>query len=205
MSTFIGALIHVALVLVLYQWLGWGIAGIAWATSMHFLARCMMNWMFVTYDPHWQQFDDLYFFSYETVTNLGPQVKICLQATAMLVWGWWAFEILAFMASYISPEALAAQSCMRAIGLFTFMIPSGFSRSAAALIGNAAGAGNSALCIQYYKTSLAVVTGMAVVTAGVLWIFELQLINIFTNMDEVKAYIFPAWWAYILYVLVDAA
>jgi Na+-driven multidrug efflux pump len=58
----------------------------------------------------------------------------------MLVWGWWAFEILAFMASYISPAALAAQSCMRAIGLFTFMVPSGFSRSATTLIGNAIGA-----------------------------------------------------------------
>ena len=123
----------------------------------------------------------------------------------MLVWGWWAFEILAFMASYISPEALAAQSCLRAIGLFTFMIPGGFSRSCTTLIGNAVGAEKPAHAIQYYKTALLLVTAMAMITATLLYLFEHQIINAFTTMPEIISYIVPAWPMYIIYVLVDAA
>jgi MATE family multidrug resistance protein len=46
---------------------------------------------------------------------------------------------------------------------------------------------------------------MAVLTASLLWIFEEQIINVFTDMPQVKAFIFPAWGMYMLYVLVDAA
>jgi len=123
----------------------------------------------------------------------------------MLVWGWWAFEILGFMASYISPEALAAQSVLLAIGVFTFMIPSGFSKSTTTLIGNAVGAEKPALCNQYYKTSLVVVTAMAAVTALLLWLFEHQIIGIFTSIPDIIDLILTAWPMYIVYVLVDAA
>ena len=122
----------------------------------------------------------------------------------MLVWGLWAFEILTFMASYLSPEALAAQSILRALGIFTFMIPVGFSKGTITLIGNALGAEKPALCNQYYKTSLVVATVMATVTVALLWLLEHQIISVFSTLPEIVDYITPAWSVYLIYVLVDA-
>jgi Na+-driven multidrug efflux pump len=60
----------------------------------------------------------------------------------MACWGWWAFEILTLMASYLNPEALAAQVCLRSLGLLTFMIPAGWSFATSIFFGNKLGEQN---------------------------------------------------------------
>jgi len=42
--------------------------------------------------------DDVKLMSKETVSNLGPMIKVCFMSMLMGVWGWWAFEIFTFMA-----------------------------------------------------------------------------------------------------------
>jgi len=61
------------------------------------------------------------------------------------------------------------------------MIPSGFSKSTTTVIGNAVGAENVALCNQYYKTSLVIITAMTSVTALLLWVLKNPIIGIFTT------------------------
>ena len=46
-------------------------------------------------------FDDVYLFSKETVSNLMPILSLDLKSVGMGVWGWWAFEIFTFMATYL--------------------------------------------------------------------------------------------------------
>ena len=58
------------------------------------------------------------------------------------IWSWWAFDVFTFISSYMSPEALAAQTILRNISLFFFMIPVGLSIPTAVLIGNNIGAMN---------------------------------------------------------------
>jgi hypothetical protein len=58
-------------VLILYKWLNWGFTGICWATAMHFMTRFLSNFFFVYFDPHWDQFEKVAFFTEETTSNLG--------------------------------------------------------------------------------------------------------------------------------------
>ena len=68
----------------------------------------------------------------------------------MGIWGWWAFEILTFMATYLGETQTAAQSQMRSIGLLTFMLPIGYSTASAILAGNAIGEYKPKLAMLYY-------------------------------------------------------
>lgn len=72
----------------------------------------------------------------------------------MGVWGWWAFEIFTFMATYLGETEAAAQTQMRSIGLLTFMLPVGYSSASAILTGNAIGAAKPKLAITFYKVCM---------------------------------------------------
>eukprot|EP01041_Mallomonas_annulata_P012379 gene12379-26036_t len=76
---------------------------------------------------------------------------------------WWTFEILSFLASLLSTEALAAQSIICQILGLAYMIPLGFSSAASSIVGNAVGIlkgiGMQSLCaktaiISYYFIGL---------------------------------------------------
>lgn len=49
--------------------------------------------------------------------------------------GWWAFDIFTVMASSLSSKEVAAQTIMRNIGLYTFMIPVQFGIATNFLVG----------------------------------------------------------------------
>jgi len=168
-------------VIILYKWLNWGFTGICWATAIHFLTRFLSNFTFITFDPHWKKFEKVPFLSEETVSNLGQQIKIGAKQASMSVWGWWAFDIFTLMASYMSPEAIAAQTCMRSIGLFAFMIPAGISGAASTLCGNSVGKENVEMVNLYYKMALFCSAAISCFLILVLWMFEESFIKIFTD------------------------
>lgn len=58
----------------------------------------------------------------------------------MGLWGWIAFDIFTLIASYLTINIVSAQTILRSLGLFTFMIPIGFSTAASILIGTNIGA-----------------------------------------------------------------
>jgi MATE family multidrug resistance protein len=93
-------------------------------------------------------------FSKETVSNLGPMISVCIKSMFMGIWGWWAFDIFTFMATYLGESQAAAQSIMRSIGLLTFMLPVGYSMAVNILTGNAIGEAKEKLAMQYYKVCL---------------------------------------------------
>jgi MATE family multidrug resistance protein len=122
----------------------------------------------------------------------------------MSVWGWWAFDIFTLMASYVSPEAIAAQTCLRSIGLFTFMIPAGISSAASTLCGNSVGKENEELVKLYYRTTLFCSFTVSLFTIFVMWLFQDNFINIFTDQEGVASNMRQAWPALFLYMAFDA-
>ena len=46
------------------------------------------------------------------------------------------------MSSYLNEEAIAAQTCLRSLGLLTFMFPAGWANSTSIMIGNKLGEKN---------------------------------------------------------------
>lgn len=72
---------------------------------------------------------------------------------AMGVWGWWAFDIITLIASYMGTNIIAAQTILRSIGLITYMLPVGISQACGTLIGNAIGESSEKKAKVYYTTS----------------------------------------------------
>ena len=103
-----GTVIHAILI---YYWVfkcGWGFDGVCWATAIMFFFRGFIGVSFVKFGGRFPNFPDVRFFSMETFTNLGPLLKVDLEAVAMGVWGWWAFDIFTLMASYLGSCEVAA-------------------------------------------------------------------------------------------------
>ena len=106
-----GALTHGICIGIFVFWLDWGFTGICWATAMVFVGRSIATQTFMACKKDsFTFYDDVKLFSRETTTNLGPLIKLCVQSMLMGVWGWWAFEIFTFMATYLGETQAAAQS-----------------------------------------------------------------------------------------------
>ena len=72
----------------------------------------------------------------------------------MGIWSWWAFDIFTLITSYLSVEAISAQTIMRSLGLFTFMIPVGFKIACSFLIGSNIGKGDICAILHYYRVCM---------------------------------------------------
>ena len=73
-----------------------------------FFFRGFIGVTFVKFGGQFPVYSDVRFFSLETITNLEPLLKVDLEAVAMGVWGWWAFDIFTLMASYLGSDQVAA-------------------------------------------------------------------------------------------------
>ena len=168
LSTGAGAIGHGICIGIFYYWLDWGYSGICWATSVVFVARLLTTLLYVRFHGfNWHE--DVKFFSAETFSNCGPLIEISLGAMFMGIWGWWAFEIFTFMATYLGVTQAAAQTIMRSIGLLTFMLPVGYSAASGILSGNAIGAYKPNLAIQYYYVCMLMALLITILQMSVLW------------------------------------
>lgn len=150
----VGAAVHAIIVGILYFGCDLGFTAICWATASVFVGRFLCTQCFIwgLKDLKWH--DDVHMFSKESVSNLWPLIQVCLGSMFMGIWGWWAFEILTFMAQYLGETEAAAQSIMRSLGLLTFMLPVGYSSASGILTGNAMGAAKPAVAMTYYSTCM---------------------------------------------------
>ena len=56
--------------------LDWGFKGVCWATAMVFVGRFIVTLIYIHWNKDFQWFSDVQLFSKETVSNLGPMIKI---------------------------------------------------------------------------------------------------------------------------------
>lgn len=121
----------------------------------------------------------------------------------MGVWGWWAFDIFTLMASYLSIDAVAAQTILRSMGLMAFMIPVGFTTACFILIGQNIGANKPALIQHYFYYSLYLSGGFSLITMLVLIIAEWPIFAVFTTSDAIKDQMAHAWPMFCVFVITD--
>ena len=98
-----------------------------------------------------------------------PLITLSIGAMFMGIWGWWAFEIFTFMATYLGETQAAAQTQMRSIGLLTFMLPVGYSAASGILSGNAIGAYKPKLAMTYYFVCMLMALIITILQMSVLW------------------------------------
>ena len=104
---------HGLFTFIFYFWLDYGFAGLCWSQGITMFVRFLVNWYCVRFRNNFRTFDDLYFFSSETVTDLGPQIKNSLKVLSQGVWEPWGVHIFTLMASYMGSNIIAAQSIQR--------------------------------------------------------------------------------------------
>lgn len=121
----------------------------------------------------------------------------------MGMWGWWAFDIFTLVASYLSADALSAQTIMRSMGLLTFMVPVGFASGTALLLGNQIGKGCSMSLLHYYKVSTSVSFALGLAQVILLWALMEPIIHMFTSVEGVQDQIRAAWWVFMIFVIFD--
>jgi len=83
------------------------------------------------------------------------QFFLGLSGLLMGIWGWWAFDIFTFIATYLSVNILSAQTVMRSIASMVFMIPAGLSIACHNLVGISIGKGSVPAIKYYYKLCMA--------------------------------------------------
>ena len=129
------AIVHIIMVYFFVYHFDWGFDGICIATCFQFTTRFFVSLAYLTKIKELENVKDVRFLSRETIMNLGFQFKLGCFSFLMGVWGWWAFDIFTLIGSYLSVEIISGQTVMRSIGIFTFMVPIGFSIACAILVG----------------------------------------------------------------------
>ena len=181
-----GVIMHACCIGVLYYAYDLGYTGVIWSTAMVFVGRFIGVQAFIRCNSSLQYCDDVLFFTKETFSNLGDMVRVSVHSMFMGIWGWWAFEILTFMAMYLGKQEAAAQSIMRSMGLLTYMLPVGYSFASAILSGNSIGAGRPNEAITYYKVCMLLACFITVLQMSVLWFAREGFFNMYTDIEVLK-------------------
>lgn len=121
----------------------------------------------------------------------------------MGIWGSWAFDIFTLIASYLSVDQVSAQTIMRSLGMLTFTIPCGFSTACGILVGRSIGRGCVRTLKHYYSYCMYLSVAVALFQNAVLYLFENQIIGIFTDIESVAIHIRQAWFVFNVFVIVD--
>jgi len=121
----------------------------------------------------------------------------------MGIWGWWAFDVFTLLASYLSIEAISAQTILRSLGLLTFMVPVGFSVACGIMVGQNIGRGCALSIYHYYKVSMFLSLFVGLAQVALLVPFMHQVISVFTDKTGVADTIASAWWIFMIFVVFD--
>ena len=117
----------------------------------------------------------------------------------MNVWSQWSSDILTLIATYISVEVLAAQTCVRSFMMMSGMLPIGVAEATCTLVGNNVGAGLPELAKKLYKTAFIICWSLAAATIILMILAKDQIIGIFTTQDKIISLISDAWPLLLIY------
>lgn len=121
----------------------------------------------------------------------------------MGIWGWWAFDIFTFMATYLGETEAAAQSQMRSIGLLTFMLPIGYSSASGILSGAAIGEGKPKLAMTYYGVCMFMAGIITIIQMALLWFCREGIFKMFTNNPAIVELLDSAWPVLMVFTIFD--
>ena len=113
-------------------------------------------------------------------------VRLSIAGLAMTFCEWLAFDMLTFSASYLSTEALAAQSVLNSIGVFIFHIPFPISIAASTRFGNLIGFGAFKSARKAFKLYYAIFAFIGVMDIILLTSLRNVIPQYFTDDPKVR-------------------
>lgn len=128
--------------------LGWKMHGIAIATAIHFFLRFFFTRTICHMDSKLSE-NMVSIRAPECWEGLGEMFKFGFDFFLLRVMGWWAFDVFTQLAAFLTVRDVAAQTILRNIGLFTFMIPVGISAAMNFFVGKNLGKGDVAMARRF--------------------------------------------------------
>jgi MATE family multidrug resistance protein len=120
--------------------MGLEVFGVSIATIITYFLNFAAITAFCVYDKEVRR--SFFWFTKESFTDLRSYLRVGIPSTTMLCLEWWSFEVLAFMAGYVSVEALSAHVVVLNTHTLLIMVPLGAQVAATVLVGQAMGEGN---------------------------------------------------------------
>ena len=132
-------------------------------------------------------------------------LKKAVPAAILFAADWLGFEILTFMSSYISPQALAANICLFNFITLIFMIPLGMSFATTTLVGISIGGQKVKNAKKYTIASVILAVCVISVTTIFVIIFRDTLPHLYTHEENVAKLVSGLLGIYVCFALIDAA
>ncbi|TAQ89651.1 hypothetical protein B7494_g2005 [Chlorociboria aeruginascens] len=129
-------------------------------------------------------------FSLEAFQNWGQMLRLSIPSVSMILSEWLAFEILAFLSSYISTTALAAQSVLISVTIIMYHIPYPVAIAASTRFGNLIGRGALAPARKLWVIYYSIFLGIGVINTILLLYFRQVIAGSFTGDNDVRELIF---------------
>lgn len=119
------------------------------------------------------------------------------------VMGWWAFDVFTQMAAMLTETDVAAQTILRNIGLFTYMIPVGLMYASNYLVGMYFGKDRIDLVVKIGKLLGVVTFAWSLSSMVIVYIWKDTIMNVYTKDESIRAVMTDAWWIISIFVFFD--
>jgi len=117
--------------------------------------------------------------------DLPDFVKLAIPGLVMVCAEWWAFEILAIFAGWMSINALGAHTIVIQASSLCYMIPWGLSSAVSTRVGNALGAGDAEGGHRAVKVALMIVIPLELLQALLVFLLRRQIGAFYSKSEEV--------------------
>ena len=124
--------------------------GVALSTCLHLSLRLVFNYIFYNLDPELKR-TNVPISDPDCWKGLKDMAKLGWNTFILKVMGWWAFDVFTQLAAMLLVTDVAAQTILRNIGLFTYMIPVGLASSMNFFTGKYIGKGSVYLAKKVSK------------------------------------------------------
>lgn len=140
----------------------------------------------------------------DSKTDLYYTFKVGFYSFLHKCMGWWAFDVFTQLAATLGQSKFTAgQTILRNIGLFTYMIPVGLSAASAYIIGNLVGKKDVVNARLSYNLCMSIAFVWSLISMLLVWTFEDEIQDVYTNDDTVKKVMTKAWFALTIFVFFD--
>eukprot|EP00347_Sterkiella_histriomuscorum_P000062 403377332 len=190
-TNFLTIVLHIPITYLLAVYYGYGLNGVGWATSIHYLLRFLIIFTFTKlsqFNKHMVSLRDP-----DCYRNLMPQFKMSLYAMTMIIWTWWAFDMFTFMSSFMTTSVMAAQTVCRNITLMFYMIPVGLSQATSISVGNMIGKRNLQGAKTYALWCTITASAWGILSVLTMVIFGNMIILFFSEQEEVRSLVQKAF------------
>ena len=177
-----------------------GIKGLACAFILSNLSKCCVFHIWIWYTEFEKDLNQP-IFSDDSLDHLWPQCVLSLQSASMTVWARWAVEMISIISAFVGDDVLAAQTILKGISTAFFNIPMGLSTASVILVGSNIAQGKIKLAKEYSMRNLEIAAIWGVLVAIILLSFETSLVEIFTEIENIKALCFKAFYQFTLFVV----